>query len=89
MNKRNKKTLIAVFVSTHETLRAEKEFKEAGVKIRTTIKPRLISSDCQLALTFAEDDLARISQIVHDEILDLKGFYKQALNGEWIGAEID
>ncbi len=81
--------LIAVFVSTHETLRAEQEFKEAGIKIRTTVKPRAISSDCQLALTFAEDDLPLLKQIVNDKTLDLTGFYRQVTNGEWIDAQTD
>ena len=78
------KTLIALFESTNETMRAEKAFKMEGLKIRAVIKPRKISSNCQMALSFPRDKLNLIKEIVLKESLKLNGFYRQEENGEWV-----
>ncbi len=77
------KKLIVVFVSTHETLKAERVFKEGGVKVRTTTKPRTIDSNCQLALTFKDDELAKVRKITQDESLSGAGFFRQGEDGLW------
>jgi hypothetical protein len=78
--------LIAVFRSTHETLRAERALKERGIKVRATVKPRHISSACQLAITFAPDDRKAVERIVADEKLDVIGIYRKGAAGAWVTA---
>ena len=75
--------LIAVFVSTHETLRAERAFKEKRIKVRATVKPRSISSNCQLAIEFAEGSKEAIATIIKEERLDFIGFFRRSEEGEW------
>jgi 7,8-dihydro-6-hydroxymethylpterin-pyrophosphokinase len=75
--------VITVFQSTHATLKAEKEFKEAGIKVRTTVKPRKISSNCQLALVVSQEDVSRVREVVKEHDLDLIGFYQQTSHEEW------
>lgn len=74
---------LAVFETTHETMRAEKAFKEARIKVRATIKPRKISSNCQMALEFQSKMLADIKMVVKKNSLKLTGYFKQAENSEW------
>ena len=78
--------LIAVFVSTHETLRAERAFKKAKIKVRATIKPRKISSSCQMAIAFPAEQKDDIERVVKKESLSLTGLYKQDSDGNWIEA---
>jgi len=75
--------LIAVFISTHETLRAERAFREARIKVRATVKPRKIGSNCQMAITFPEGKLAEIKNIVKKDGFDLVGFYRKREEGDW------
>ena len=42
--------LVIVFPTTHLTLSAKKSLDKAGIKHRTIMKPRRISSDCGLAI---------------------------------------
>lgn len=79
--------LIAVFVSTHETLRAERHFKEHRIKVKATVKPRSITSNCQMAITFAADDRGRIEAVVAEEGLDLTGMYRKDDSGDWVAVE--
>jgi len=76
--------LIAVFTTTHETLRAEKALKESGLKIRATVKPRKLGGSCQMALTFSPGDLDRVRNVVRDKELPLVGYFTQSEEGEWI-----
>ncbi len=76
--------LLAVFISTHETLRAERMFKEAKIRVRATIKPRKISSNCQMAITFSPDKIKDIRKTVKVNGLKLVGSYKKDADGEWI-----
>jgi hypothetical protein len=50
---------LAVFPSTHLTLRGEKLFAEAGVPGRAVMKPRRIASDCGLAIALPAAEIAR------------------------------
>ncbi len=77
--------MIAVFLSTHETLRAERHFKEHRIKVKATVKPRAITSNCQMAITFAPEDRGRIDAVVAEEGLDLTGIYRKEFHtGEWV-----
>ncbi len=55
--------LVAVFATTHLTLKAEKALKDAGVGHRTVMKPRKISSDCGLAIKLEHSDVDRAKDI--------------------------
>ncbi len=76
--------IIAVFVSTHETLRAEKVFIEAGIKIRTRIKPRSIGANCRMALAFPDTFLEDIYRLVKKSGLEMTGVYREDCNGNWL-----
>lgn len=76
-------SLIGVFNNTHETLRAEKLFKEGGIKIRTRVKPRSITSECGMALEFPESALNRIKEICRQRHLKLIGVYREPGRGDW------
>ncbi len=78
------KTLIALFESTNETMRAEKTFKLAGIRVRAVIKPRKISSNCQMALSFPNEKLGDIKKAIGDEALKLVGYYRQTTGGDWV-----
>jgi len=58
--------LLAVFPTTHTTLKAEKALKEAGVDHRTIMKPRRISSDCGLAIRLDKTDMERATSVITD-----------------------
>ncbi|VAX19271.1 hypothetical protein MNBD_NITROSPINAE03-1505 [hydrothermal vent metagenome] len=77
------KKFIVVFISTHETMKAERAFKEGGAKVRTTTRPRAIDSNCQLALTFKEEEFAKIRQITEKQSLSGAGFFRQGEGGLW------
>lgn len=79
----NGKSLIAVFNTTHETLKAEKLFKEAGIRIRTRIKPRSITSECGMALEFSASALGRIRKICLQNQLHLVGLYRELEKDLW------
>ncbi|MBI5815460.1 MAG: DUF3343 domain-containing protein [Nitrospinae bacterium] len=78
-----KERVIAVFVTTHETMLAEKTFKTGGVKFRTALKPRKLGGSCQMALTFAPEIFQRARDVVKESGLKLEGFYRQDGEGEW------
>ncbi|MFQ5559651.1 MAG: DUF3343 domain-containing protein [Nitrospinota bacterium] len=70
-------TLIAVFISTHETLRAEKFFKKCDMPFKPVIKPRGISSRCQMGLRFSPENLEILLEIVSQNGLALTGVYEK------------
>ncbi|HJM83328.1 MAG TPA: DUF3343 domain-containing protein [Nitrospinota bacterium] len=75
--------IIVVFQSTHITLKAEKELKEANIKVRTTIKPRTIGSNCQLALVVPPEDVRKAAMLVSKKGLSPTGYYMQNAKEEW------
>jgi hypothetical protein len=58
--------LLVVFPTTHLTLMAEKAFRGAGIKHRTIMKPRKISSDCGLAITVEKGQVERVQALLED-----------------------
>lgn len=60
---------IAIFHSIHRVMKAEKILKGQHVDILLIPAPRQLSSDCGLALRFAESDAARILQLLADQQL--------------------
>ena len=70
-------TLIAIFETTYETLRAEDFFRDAGMAFRPVLKPRKIGSACRMALQFDEEYLASAKKAVDNGKLALKAFYRK------------
>ncbi len=75
--------LIAVFESTHETMRAERAFKERRIKVRAIMKPRVISSSCQMALSLPDEKHASAVAVISDEALRFVGFFRKSKDGQW------
>lgn len=66
---------LAVFETTHETLRAEGFFRARQVVFRPVLKPRGIGSACRMALRFPREDLEKAKLAVKDGGLALVSFY--------------
>ena len=73
--------LLVVFPTTHLTLMAEKAFKEAGVKHRTIMKPRKISSDCGLAITLEQKQIEQVQALLKDSGHLPATFYRSGSQG--------
>ena len=75
------KNLVIVFPTTHLTLKAETVLEQAGVKHRTVMKPRKISSDCGLAIRIDAGDLQRIRELFEKNSLSPMGFFMETEGG--------
>lgn len=73
---------MAVFSTTHLTLKAEKALKDAGVGHRTVMKPRKISSDCGLAIRLDHSDVVRAKEIFLNSACLPARFFRQE-GREW------
>lgn len=78
--------LIAVFLTTFETLRAEDFFNAEKVTFRPILKPRKIGSACRMALKFREGDLPLAKRAVKAGNLELIAFYRKE-DVEWVKIE--
>jgi|RifCSPlowO2_12_1023861.scaffolds.fasta_scaffold30457_3 hypothetical protein len=67
---------IAIFNTTHQTLKAEKLLKGLGIRIRPVPKPTWISSACGLALEFYLEDQEEIVSLCQKNSLGLQGIYR-------------
>ncbi|MBI4828385.1 MAG: aminotransferase class V-fold PLP-dependent enzyme [Nitrospinae bacterium] len=75
--------IIVVFTTTHETMKAEKALKAAGIKFRPTTKPRALGGSCQLALIVAPESVDMVKDETQKSGLAPEGFYTQTGAGEW------
>ncbi|OGW00527.1 MAG: hypothetical protein A2889_08630 [Nitrospinae bacterium RIFCSPLOWO2_01_FULL_39_10] len=74
---------IVLFISTHETLRAEKILKSEDIYFKTVIKPRSITSECGMGLEFNRNDKERILKICKENNLKLAGIFFKRKDGGW------
>lgn len=74
---------IALFISTHETISAEKFLIKGDINFRTIIKPRSITSECSMALEFDSHDREKVRRICKDNNLKLSGIFSFDENGIW------
>ncbi len=72
---------VAVFPTTHLTLKAEKVFEREDIPYRTVMKPRRISSDCGLAIRISGDDVGRSRDAVLSAGLVPAAFFREADRG--------
>ena len=71
-----------VFPTTHLTLSAEKTLEKAGIKHRTVMKPRRISSDCGLAIRIDEQSFETCLKAMEAERSQPVRFFRE-VNGQW------
>ena len=64
-----KNDIVAIFHSMHRVMKAEKVLKREGVAMLLIPVPRQLTSDCGLAIRYAEDDRANIEEILNREDL--------------------
>ncbi len=74
---------IVLFISTHETLRAENFFQEEGINFKPVIKPRSITSECGMGLEFYSRDKEKVLKICMENNLVLTGIYFKKEDGSW------
>jgi hypothetical protein len=66
---------LAVFETTHETLRAEDFFRAQQITFRPVLKPRGIGAACRMALRFPREELEKAKKAVAEGSLALSAFY--------------
>jgi hypothetical protein len=80
--------IIAVFLTTFETLRAEDFFQVEKVNFRPILKPRKIGSACRMALKFKESELPLAKRAVEAGKLELVAFYRRE-GVQWVKIDKD
>jgi hypothetical protein len=63
------KTVILVFDSVHDVIRAEKALKKTGIWCDLVPTPREISSDCGMSVECRADDLPRLQSLQEQGLL--------------------
>jgi hypothetical protein len=66
---------LAVFNTTHQTLKAEKLLKNLGLRVRPVPKPTWISTACGLALEISLQDKEEILSACRANGLEIQGIY--------------
>jgi len=74
---------IVLFISTHETLRAEKILKSENIDFKTVIKPRSITSECGMGLEFEGHKTDTVLGICKRHGLKLAGIFTSREDGGW------
>lgn len=74
---------LAVFETTHETLRAEDFFREQKISFRPVLKPRGLGAACRMALRFDEQDLEKARRAVSEGNLALSSLHRFE-GGAWV-----
>ncbi len=66
---------VVLFHSTAHAIRAEKVLQRAGHQIKMIPTPRQLSSDCGMALRFDRADEDRVSAVLKENKVPLKGIH--------------
>jgi len=74
---------IVLFISTHETLRAEKILKSEDIDFKTVIKPRIITSECGFGLKFDSHHREKILITCKNNKLKMSGIFIAKEDGTW------
>jgi len=64
---------VVLFESTSAALRAEKEVKEHGLKVKLIPVPRHLSSDCGICLRFDWQDMDKVKELLDSGDLKFMG----------------
>jgi hypothetical protein len=68
---------VAIFNSIHRVMKAEKLLKELGLPILLIPAPRVITSDCGLAIRYAESSRSAVEETLLNEKLDPEEIYRK------------
>ena len=74
---------VAVFNSIHRVMKAEKLLKGMGFPILLIPAPRAITSDCGLAIRYAEDKRSVVESVLVNEKLEPEEIYRKE-GGEFV-----
>ena len=78
---------IAVFNSNHDALQAEKLLKQKHIRVRPIIKPRKISSSCNIALEVGVENSQKVMEICNVKKLYFSGFFQKKCE-DWVEIRI-
>ncbi len=67
--------LVAIFHSIHRVMKAEKLLKQAGKSILLIPVPRQLTSDCGLAIRFAQELRGEVEELLSDSGLIVQELY--------------
>lgn len=69
--------LIAIFHSIHKVMKAEKVLKLSGLDILLIPVPRQLTSDCGLAIRYAQEEQGRVEEVLAREGLSPSELYRR------------
>ena len=72
---------VAVFHSVHRIMEAEKILKSGGAEILLIPVPRQLSSDCGLAIRFADAERGRVEAVLAESGLRPAELYRREVEG--------
>ncbi len=72
---------VAIFNSIHRVMKAEKHLKRAKIEILLIPAPRQLTSDCGLAIRYAEDVRSVVLNVLAEEGLEPAEVYKKMAAG--------
>jgi len=79
--------VILLFLTTHETLLAEKTLKDEGIRVRPRIKPRKITSQCGIGLEIDKGGLPHVLALCENAGYSVVGLFREIPGKGWEGIE--
>ncbi|RKD22886.1 hypothetical protein BEP19_11655 [Ammoniphilus oxalaticus] len=70
-------TILIAFDSTQQAIRAETLLEYADIEIDTLPTPKQVTAGCALSIEFSEDDFSLAKQIIEEQRVEIKGFYRK------------
>jgi len=74
-------TILIAFDSTQQALHTEMLLEYADIDIDTRPTPKEITAGCALSIEFPEKDFEQARQIIMQEKVEIRGFFRKELNG--------
>ncbi|MEW9671675.1 DUF3343 domain-containing protein [Ammoniphilus sp. 3BR4] len=74
-------TILIAFDSTQQAIRTEMLLEFADIDIDTRPTPKEITAGCALSIEFPEKDLSVAAQIIHNEKVEVRGFFQRSEEG--------
>ena len=72
---------VAIFHSIHKVMKAEKILKQAKIEMLLIPVPRQLTSDCGLAIRYAEKERGEIEAILGQENLSPEELFRKVESG--------
>lgn len=73
--------LVAIFHSIHRVMKAEKLLKQAQLEILLIPVPRQLTSDCGLAIRFAQELRTEVERLLTDQGLIIQELHQRTKKG--------